>query len=110
MCDHLVKLLRVLVNERLARDGELGPVSLGDVRGAVAYGVHPLVDTISLDGDHVTIEARWVESRSRGPRRRRPVIHRSDAAVCGRMDRVGSVPDDKVSVRVATSFFPACGQ
>ena len=62
-----VEALAVLVNERLARDGELGRVSLDDVRGAVAYGVHPLVDTMSLDGDRVTIEARWVESRSRHP-------------------------------------------
>jgi hypothetical protein len=62
-----VEALAVLVNERLARDGELGRVSLDDVRGAVAYGVHPLVDTMSLDGDRVTIEARWVESRARRP-------------------------------------------
>jgi hypothetical protein len=56
--------LAVLVNERLARDGELGRVSLDDVRGAVRYGAHPLVDTMSLDGNRVIIEARWVEKRS----------------------------------------------
>jgi hypothetical protein len=58
-----VEALAVLVNERLARDGELGRVSLDDVRRAVAYGAHPLVDTISVDGDRVTVEARWVEPR-----------------------------------------------
>jgi hypothetical protein len=62
-----VEALAVLVNERLARDGELGRVSLDDVRGAVAYGAHPLVDTISVDGDRVTIEARWVETRNPRP-------------------------------------------
>ncbi len=62
-----VEALAVLVNERLARDGELGRVSLDDVRGAVTYGVHPLVDTMALDGDRVTIEARWVENRSAHP-------------------------------------------
>lgn len=61
----------MLVNERLARDGELGRVSLDDVSGAVAYGVHPLVDTLSLDGDRVTIEARWAEGRSGHPFSRR---------------------------------------
>ncbi len=65
-----VEALAVLVNERLARDGELGRVSLDDVRGAVTYGVHPLVDTMSLDGDRVTIEARWVENRSAQKRAR----------------------------------------
>jgi hypothetical protein len=58
-----IEALAVLVNERLARDGELGRVSLDDVRGAVTYGAHPLVDTMSLDGDRVIIEARWVEKR-----------------------------------------------
>jgi hypothetical protein len=53
--------LAVLVNERLARDGELGRVSLDDIRGAIVYGTHPLVDTMSLDSDRVTIEARWIE-------------------------------------------------
>ncbi|MEA2721252.1 MAG: hypothetical protein QOJ39_3116, partial [Candidatus Eremiobacteraeota bacterium] len=57
----------VLVNERLARDGELGRVSLDDIRAAVTYGAHPLVDTMSLDGDRVTIEARWVEQRRAAP-------------------------------------------
>jgi hypothetical protein len=56
-----VEALAVLVNERLAREAQLGRVSLDDIRRAVAYGVHPLVDTISLAGDQVTIEARWVE-------------------------------------------------
>jgi hypothetical protein len=59
-----IEALAVLVNERLARDGELGRVSLDDVRGAVTYGAHRLVDTMSLDGDRVIIEARWVEKRS----------------------------------------------
>jgi hypothetical protein len=58
-----VEALAVLLNERLARDGELGRVSLDDVRAAVTYGVHPLVDTMSLDGDRITIEARWTETR-----------------------------------------------
>jgi Restriction endonuclease len=53
--------LAVLVNERLARDGELGRVSLDDIRGAIAYGTHPLVDTMCLECDRVTIEARWAE-------------------------------------------------
>jgi len=56
--------LAVLVNERLARDGELGRVSLDDIRRAIIYGTHPLVDTMSLDGDRVTIEARWTEQRT----------------------------------------------
>ncbi len=56
-----VEALAVLVNERLAREAQLGRVSLDDIRRAVAYGVHPLVDTMSLDGDRVTIEARWTE-------------------------------------------------
>lgn len=55
--------LAVLVNERLARDGELGRVSIDDVRGAVAYGAHPLVDTMSVDGERVTVEARSSEVR-----------------------------------------------
>ncbi|MDB5072046.1 MAG: hypothetical protein JWM87_3157 [Candidatus Eremiobacteraeota bacterium] len=62
-----VEALAVLVNERLARDAELGRVSLDDIRAAVTYGAHPLVDTISLDGDRVTIEARWVEQRRTTP-------------------------------------------
>jgi hypothetical protein len=57
-----VEALAVLVNERLAREGELGRLSLDDVRAAVTYGVHPLVDTMSLDGDRITIEARWTET------------------------------------------------
>jgi hypothetical protein len=60
--------LAVLVNERLARDGELGRVSLDDIRDAIAYGVHPLVDTMSQDGDRITIEARWTEKRPSSPR------------------------------------------
>ncbi|MBV8369692.1 MAG: restriction endonuclease [Candidatus Eremiobacteraeota bacterium] len=59
-----VEALAVLVNERLARESQLGRVSLDDIRRAVAYGVHPLVDTMSLDGFRVTIEARWVEDPS----------------------------------------------
>jgi len=62
-----VEALAVLVNERLARDGELGRVSLDDVRNAVAYGAHPLVDTMAVDGEHVTIEARWIEKRAAVP-------------------------------------------
>jgi hypothetical protein len=61
------KALVVLVNERLACDGELGRVSRDDVRGAVAYGAHPLVDTISVDAERVTIEARWVEAKHPRP-------------------------------------------
>jgi hypothetical protein len=56
-----VEALAVLVNERLARDGELGRVSIDDVRGAVAYGTHPLVDTIAVDGERVTVEVRSSE-------------------------------------------------
>jgi hypothetical protein len=66
-----VEALAVLVNERLARDGELGRVSLDDVRAAVTYGVHPLVDTMSLDGDRITIEARWTETRP-APKHKNP--------------------------------------
>jgi hypothetical protein len=51
--------------ERLACD---------DVRGVFAYGAHPLVDTMLLDGDHVRIEARWVESRSRRPTTGAPAV------------------------------------
>jgi len=57
-----VEALAVLVNERLAREGDLGRLSLDDVRAAVTYGVHPLVDTMSLDADRITIEARWTET------------------------------------------------
>jgi hypothetical protein len=53
-----VAALAVLVNERLAREGEAGRVSLDDVRTAVAYGAHPLVDTIAVDGERVTVEVR----------------------------------------------------
>jgi hypothetical protein len=60
-----VEALAVLVNERLAREGELGRVSIDDVRGAVAYGVHPLVDTMSVDGERVTVESRSAEARGR---------------------------------------------
>jgi Restriction endonuclease len=60
-----VEALAVLVNERLAHENELGRVSLDDIRRAVAYGAHPLVDTLSLDGDRVTIEARWLERPTR---------------------------------------------
>ena len=60
-----VEALAVLVNERLAREGELGRVSIDDVRGAVAYGVHPLVDTMSVDGERVSVESRSAERRAR---------------------------------------------
>jgi len=60
-----VEALAVLVNERLAREGETGRVSIDDVRGAVAYGVHPLVDTMSVDGERVTVESRSAEARGR---------------------------------------------
>jgi hypothetical protein len=60
-----VEALAVLVNERLAREGELGRVSIDDVRGAVAYGTHPLVDTMAVDGERVTVEMRSAERRGR---------------------------------------------
>lgn len=53
-----VEALAVLVNERLAREGDAGRVSVDDVRRAVAYGAHPLVDTIAVDGERVTVEVR----------------------------------------------------
>ncbi len=56
-----VEALAVLVNERLAREGELGRVSIDDVRGAVVYGTHPLVDTMAVDGERVTVEMRSSE-------------------------------------------------
>ena len=59
-----VEALAVLVNERLAHEHQLGRVSLDDIRGAVTYGAHPLVDTISLNAGRVTIEARWLERPS----------------------------------------------
>jgi len=62
-----VAALAVLVNERLARDGEVGRISLDDIRGAVLYGTHPLVDTMSQSGEEITIEAR---SRPEKPRLR----------------------------------------
>jgi hypothetical protein len=43
---------------------DVAAVSLDDVRAAASYGVHPRVDTMSLDGDRITIEARWTETRS----------------------------------------------
>jgi hypothetical protein len=61
-----VEALAVLVNERLAREGELGRVSIEDVRGAVVYGTHPLVDTMAVDGERVTVEMRSAERRARG--------------------------------------------
>ena len=63
-----VEALAVLANERLAREGELGRVSIDDVRGAVAYGTHPLVDTMAVDGERVTVEMRSSERRGREPR------------------------------------------
>ena len=66
-----VEALAVLVNERLARDGELGRVSIDDVRGAVAYGTHPLVDTMAVDGERVTVEVRSSERRG-GARKSSP--------------------------------------
>jgi len=64
-----VEALAVLANERLAREGELGRVSLDDVRGAIAYGTHPLVDTLAVDGERVTVEMRSTERSSRGTRK-----------------------------------------
>jgi len=58
-----VEALAVLVNERLAREGELGRVSIEDVRGAVVYGTHALVDTLAVDGERVTVEMRSAERR-----------------------------------------------
>lgn len=58
-----IEALAVLINERLAREGELGRVSLDDIRAAVAYGTHPLVDTMSREAERITIEARWLEKK-----------------------------------------------
>jgi hypothetical protein len=51
----------VLVNERLAREAALGRVSVDDIRGAVALEAHPLIDTIAVDGEHMTVEVRALE-------------------------------------------------
>jgi len=64
-----VEALAVLVNERLAREGELGRVSIDDVRAVIAYGTHPLVDTMAVDGERVTVEVRSSERRA-GERRK----------------------------------------
>jgi hypothetical protein len=53
-----LEALAVLVNERLACESELGRVSIDDIRAAVTLGTHPLIDTIAVDGDRVTIEIR----------------------------------------------------
>ena len=53
-----LEALTVLVNERLAREGELGRLSVDDVRRAVALGADPLIDTIAVDGEHATVEIR----------------------------------------------------
>ena len=63
--------LAVLVNERLARESELGRVSIDDVRGAIAYGTHPLVDTMAVDGERVTVEMRSSERPVRESREER---------------------------------------
>lgn len=53
-----LEALAVLVNERLAREAELGRVSVDDIRAAVTLGTHPLIDTIAVDGDRVRVEIR----------------------------------------------------
>jgi hypothetical protein len=53
-----LEALTVLVNERLARERDEGRVSVDDVRAAVAYGAHPLVEAIAVDGERVTVEVR----------------------------------------------------
>jgi hypothetical protein len=57
-----LEALAVLVNERLAREAEPGRLSIDDIQGAVTLGAHPLIDTIAVDGDRVTIEIRAHET------------------------------------------------
>jgi hypothetical protein len=56
-----LEALAVLVNERLAREAELGRVSVDDIRAAVALGAHPLIDTIAVDGERGQVEIRALE-------------------------------------------------
>jgi hypothetical protein len=51
-------------------------VSIDDVRGAVVYGAHPLVDTMAVDGERVTVEMRSAETRARYGQRE--VVHGVD--------------------------------
>ena len=42
----------------VAPDTFPGRVSIDDIRTAVTLGAHPLIDTIAVDGDRVTVEIR----------------------------------------------------
>jgi DNA primase len=50
--------LAVLVNMRLVQAGDLGRIGIEDVRAAIAFGTHPSVATLAVEGEHVVVVAR----------------------------------------------------